>query len=110
MDERTIFLNALEEEDPERRRAYLDFACAGNPAVRERLKALLRTHEEVDTFLEVPAIEQIIKGDQRMAFLGPSAEPGCLGRLDHYEVLEIVGRGSMGMVLKGRDTKLQRIV
>jgi hypothetical protein len=110
MNERTIFLNALDEDDAERRRAYLDFACAGNPALRERIEALLRSHEQVDTFLEVPAIEQILDEEQRLAFLVPSTEPGSLGRLDHYEVLEVVGRGSTGMVLKGRDTKLQRIV
>ena len=110
MDERTLFLNALEEDDPERRCAYLDFACAGNAALRDRLEALLRSHQQVDTFLEVPAIEQIVQEDQRLAFLVPSHEPGSLGRLDHYEVLEIVGWGSTGMVLKGRDTKLQRIV
>jgi WD40 repeat protein/serine/threonine protein kinase len=110
MNERTIFLNALEARDPERRCAYLDFACAGNPALRERIEALLRSHQQLDTFLEVPAIEQIVQDDQRLGFLAPSDEPGSLGRLDHYEILEVVGQGSAGMVLKGRDTKLQRIV
>jgi serine/threonine protein kinase len=110
MNERTIFLNALDEDDPERRRAYLDFACAGNPALRERIETLLRSHEEAGTFLEVPAMEQMVQDDQGLAFLASSAEPGSLGRHDHYEVLEIVGRGGTGMVLKGRDTKLQRIV
>jgi hypothetical protein len=98
MIERTIFLNALDEDDPERRRAYLDFVCAGNPALRQRIEALLRSHEVVDTFLEVPAMEQIVQGDQGLAFLAPSREPGSLGRLDQYEILEVVGRGSRGPV------------
>jgi eukaryotic-like serine/threonine-protein kinase len=44
------------------------------------------------------------------AFLTPSDRPGVLGTLAHYEVLGPIGRGGMGVVLKGFDTKLQRPV
>src|SRR5262249_8029078 len=47
--------------------------------------------------------------EDALAFLAPSGEAGSLGRLDHFEVLEVVGRGGMGLVLKARDTRLQRI-
>jgi serine/threonine protein kinase len=43
-------------------------------------------------------------------FLKPAHTPGGLGRLGHYEVLAVVGRGGMGTVLKAFDDDLQRVV
>src|SRR5262245_10075581 len=105
MNEREIFLDALEREDPAARAAYLDAACAGRPALRRRVEELLRCHREDPTFLNVPVMEQLATAEESLAFLGPPGEPGSLGRLDHYEVLELVGRGGTGVVLKARDTK-----
>src|SRR6516164_4062709 len=110
MTERDIFLDALERDDPNARAAYLDAACAGQPGLRRRVEQLLRFHREDPAFLNVPAMEQLAAAEESLAFLGPPAEPGSLGRLDHYEVLEVVGRGGTGIVLKARDTKLQRVV
>ena len=109
MSERSIFLNALDREDPAERAAYLDAACAGRPELRRRIERLLQAQVE-ESFLEVPALEQLARGEQSLPFLAPSREPGGLGRLDHYDVLEVVGRGATGVVLKARDTKLQRVV
>jgi hypothetical protein len=63
MREREIFLRALEADDADARAAYLDSACAGRPALRDRVEALLRSHAEADTFLEVPAMEQMAAAD-----------------------------------------------
>jgi WD40 repeat protein len=43
-------------------------------------------------------------------FLLPSDDPAHLGRLDHFAILGVVGRGGMGVVLRGFDTHLQRDV
>jgi WD40 repeat protein/tRNA A-37 threonylcarbamoyl transferase component Bud32 len=110
MTERTIFLGALERKDPAERAAYLDRVCAGKPELRRRIEDLLHSHRAADWFLEVPAPEQVAAAEQSLAFLGPPREPASLGRLDHYDVLEVVGRGATGLVLKARDSKLQRVV
>src|SRR6516164_10048339 len=116
MNEQAIFLAAL-EKDPAERAAFLNEACAGDTALRGGVETLLRLHAETHTFLDVPALEQLAAADPApgnaapdLSFLAPSSEPGSLGRLDHYEVLEVVGRGGTGVVLRARDTKLSRTV
>ena len=42
--------------------------------------------------------------------LGPSDVPGCLGTLGPYHIVEFIGRGGMGVVLRAHDPKLNRAV
>lgn len=43
-------------------------------------------------------------------FLAPSDNPAMLGRLGEFEILELIGSGGMGIVLKGYDHELNRYV
>jgi len=43
-------------------------------------------------------------------FLSPSIQPDLLGRLGRYEIERLIGTGGMGVVLKGYDTELHRVV
>jgi hypothetical protein len=43
-------------------------------------------------------------------FLTPSDDPSHLGRLDHFAIVGVAGRGGMGVVLRGFDTHLERDV
>jgi serine/threonine-protein kinase len=45
-----------------------------------------------------------------LGFLQPSDKPGSLGRLGIYEVLEVLGWGGMGVVLRAFDPTLHRPV
>ncbi|HEY4760741.1 MAG TPA: protein kinase [Thermoguttaceae bacterium] len=45
-----------------------------------------------------------------LGFLSPSNDPAKIGRLGPYEIVEVIGRGGMGMVLKGFDFALNRNV
>jgi hypothetical protein len=141
VSERDIFLDALKRKDPAERSAFLDRACAGNPAQRQRLEALVRAHDQTGGALEQPVGEKTASqpsevGDQTeaadpptsldtdgawkegegpdpdedLSFLDPPQKSGTLGRLGQYEVLEILGKGAFGIVFKGFDDKLHRVV
>src|SRR6516225_2929606 len=54
--ERQLFVRALEKPAGKERNAFLDGACVDNPALRQRLEALLQKFETLGTFLEAPAV------------------------------------------------------
>ncbi len=106
-----IFFAALEKATPAERSAYLNEACAGDADLRREVEVLLQVHDQPDPLLDQPAARLLAAEDAAdLDFLEPSAKPGSLGRLGHYEVLEVVGRGGMGIVLRAFDEKLHRVV
>ncbi len=44
------------------------------------------------------------------AFLDPAEEPEYLGQIDRFKIVELVGKGGMGMVFRAFDACLQRTV
>jgi serine/threonine protein kinase/WD40 repeat protein len=122
-DIESIFDRAIEIDSPELRRAYLDGACGSDRELRARVEALLRANKDAGSFLEKPPeglaatiaagkVDTVDEGlgEVSLDFLGRSQKANCLGTLGQYEVVEVVGRGGMGVVLRAYDTKLNRVV
>src|SRR5262245_40441950 len=116
-----VFWDAAQLATLGERAAYLDRACAGDPERRRQVEELLEARAAAGSFLETPMVARDGMDDTRtgpsapddevtLDFLAPSSKPGSLGRLGHYEVQEVIGRGGMGIVVKAFDEKLQRVV
>ncbi len=48
--------------------------------------------------------------DSDLAFLQPSTRADSRGRLGHFEILEVLGKGGFGIVFRAFDDVLQRVV
>ncbi|MDV6029902.1 MAG: protein kinase [Phycisphaera sp. RhM] len=169
MNERELFLSALELSDTIARQSYLRSACGDDLELMRRVETLLAAHEQTGEFLDAPVPEQLATapadskatartdspasatatasatsfdnshprrrwaktdattgefptagdagpdGSECFAacppnWLQPSSRADSIGRLGQYEILEVVGQGAFGTVLKAFDTKLQRVV
>ncbi len=133
MNEREIFLAAIEIDNPIERQTYLEQVCRNDDALRAQVVELLKNHEQSSQFLETPAVavdsshdatfvpglshdgeetepEKTAGEEEFRRFLQPATRPGWLGTLSHYAVEEIIGRGAFGIVAKAFDEKLHRVV
>src|SRR5262245_19219620 len=92
MSERSIFLAALDIDDPSERSAHLDRACAGDPALRAQVEQLLKAHQQPGPFMERPAPALVATVDE------PSVSecPGTV--IGPYKLREPIGEGGFGVV------------
>jgi serine/threonine protein kinase/Tol biopolymer transport system component len=81
---------------------------AADSAYWKALRDLQRDTDPDRTRAEADAPPQ--DDELSLHFLQPSEDPQYLGRLGHFEIAEVIGRGGMGIVLRAFDPCLQRSV
>jgi CheY-like chemotaxis protein/tRNA A-37 threonylcarbamoyl transferase component Bud32 len=124
-----MFMAALEKDDPAERAASLDEACAGDPALREWAERLLTALKQAGTVqlylgqtvlgegsaqppsgIARPAAAEGAKGEAAPRPAARCGVPKYLLRIDNYSITNLVGRGTGGVVFRGFDEVLHRIV
>src|SRR5262245_18639057 len=108
---RDIFLETLERVAADRP-AFLDEACGADAALRQRVEALLRAHDDPEAFLSdakpgaSPAQERG-NGDAQLetqAFPEGTARVGAI-LAGKYKLIEAIGEGGMGNVFMAQQTE-----
>ena len=98
MNESQVFTDALKLATPAQRAAYLDRACAGDPALRAAVDCLLRAHDRDPDFLERPI--ETLSGTLAATTAGARLPPEPIGLViaGRYKLFEEIGEGGMGTV------------
>ena len=100
-NEEALFALAL-AKPAAKRAAWLDAECEGDPALRQRLEALLAAHEQPETLLATKADTACPTIKLDLADAPDEAVGQTLGR---YKLLERVGEGGCGTVYVAEQTE-----
>lgn len=107
MNERELFLAALQIENGEEREQWLNEHCAVDSDLRSRIEALLSAHQHPAPVLATPAVQRVVLEDLENSNRGVFELPKQIG---DYHLLQILGRGGMGVVYKALHTQLDKVV
>jgi serine/threonine protein kinase len=103
--QKTIFLQAIEEQNLDERQSYLDSACGDDPSLRKAVESLLAAHHRPANPLDHSPLqkrEQRDGGDNALDVTrasDPIVPTEHLGMtIDSYKLMEQIGEGGFGLV------------
>jgi serine/threonine protein kinase/tetratricopeptide (TPR) repeat protein len=97
MTDESVFAAAVAIHSPNKRAAFLDRACAGNPALRREVESLLSAHA-ADNPLDRPPADLGRTGAYEPD-LTADPPPAAVGeRIGPYRLMEQIGEGGFGLV------------
>src|SRR3954463_4927314 len=111
-DREAAVYNTARRMPTKERPAYLDKACSGDPALRQRVEELLEAGEEAGAFLADPACA----GQRSPAAADPEKPTRTLridslpsetvgDRIGRYKLLQQIGEGGWGIVYMGEQNE-----
>ena len=90
---------------PEERGAFLDEACAGDPALRQKIESLLAAAQQMGGFME----ERMSRVAGELMIDEP-VTAGAGQMIGYYKIVELLDKGGMGEVYLATDTRNGREV
>ena len=91
--ERTIFLEAIEKDDPAERRRFVEEACGDDEALKASVQALLAADDEDDNPLDRPPVDY-----RKITETVASPAEWIGNRIGGYRLMEQIGEGGFGLV------------